>query len=332
MKIVALAALVACSALAAPRPARADDAAQPWAAGVTDAQKAAAQKLLDAGNALFLDKKYADALDRYQQAVAIWDHPAIRFNIVRCDIQLDRVVEATDNLQLALKYGAAPLEEAVYAEALAYEKLLAKQTGNVDVKCSQPGVKVTLDGQPLVTCPGTEARRVAPGNHQLVGVKVGFVPQTTEVIVLGGKHADVALELVPLDKAGKIVHRWPGWVPWVVFGGGLAVAAMGGVLEGVAEGDFHRYDDEVGVLCPTGCKAGEGAGDKNLAQLASEKQSAQRWNDAAVGVLVTGVAATATGAVLLYMNRGRTVYPDAVLPVVTPLPAGGGMASLVGRF
>ncbi len=92
-------------------------ASGPWADGVTDAQKAAARTRLDAGNARFLDKKYGEALEQYRQAVAIWDHPAIRFNMVRCLIQLERPVDAYDNLVLALTYGAAPLEEAVYLEA-----------------------------------------------------------------------------------------------------------------------------------------------------------------------------------------------------------------------
>src|SRR3954469_25031644 len=112
-----IAVAVAVIGLAAP--AHADT--PPWSVGVTDAQKAEAQKNLDAGNALFLDKKYAEALEKYRAAVAAWDHPAIRFNIVRCLIQLDKAVEASDNLKLALKYGSAPLEEAVYTEALSYE-------------------------------------------------------------------------------------------------------------------------------------------------------------------------------------------------------------------
>ena len=134
-------------------------------------KRPSAQKLLEEGNALFLKKDYAQALEKYKAAVGSWDHPAIRFNMVRCLIQLDRPVDASDNLALALKYGAAPLEEAVYTEALSYQKLLANQIGDLDVTCEQAGVKVTLDGQPLLDCPGKEHRRVAPGQHQLVGTE-----------------------------------------------------------------------------------------------------------------------------------------------------------------
>ena len=120
-------------------PAHADDTAAPWSQGVSADQKAAAHKLLEEGNAQFLEHHYADALDSYRRAVAKWDHPAIRFNIVRCLIQLDRPAEASENLEAALKYGKTPLEDAVYAEAIAYQKLLANQTGELEVSCAQAG-------------------------------------------------------------------------------------------------------------------------------------------------------------------------------------------------
>src|SRR5689334_16489633 len=106
-------AVVTAIAVAAPRAARAD---QPWAVGVSAEHKAQAQTLLEAGNAQFLERKYPEALATYQQALAIWDHPAIRFNVVRCLIQLGRPVEAYDNLEIALRYGEAPLESSVYEE------------------------------------------------------------------------------------------------------------------------------------------------------------------------------------------------------------------------
>ena len=292
--------------------ARAED--QPWAAGVTAAQKASAKTLLDAGNTLFLEKRYADALEQYRRAVGVWDHPAIRFNMVRCLIQLDHNVEAAENLALALKYGAAPLEEAVYAEALAYGKLLAKQVGDVEIRCTQAGVTITFDGKPVGTCPGATEQHASPGAHQLVGTRPGFLPKTTEVMVLGGERAQVEVSLIPLEKAAHIEHRWAAWIPWVVFGGGVAVAAMGGVLEVSASNRYSAYDDHLRTTCPTGCALD----DPRVATLTDEKRSAQRLDRVAVGVLAVGAAAAITGGVLFYLNRGRTVYPE-----VAPLPGGG---------
>ncbi len=301
------------------------DVGQPWATGVTASQRATAQQRLEAGNALFLDRKYAEALEEYKQAVAAWDHPAIRFNIVRCLIQLDRAVEAAENLKLALKYGSAPLEDTVYQEALAYDKLLANEIGDLEVSCAQPGVRVTFDGQPLATCPAKESRRVAPGPHQLVGTRDGLLTSTIEVIVIGGKHQDVHVSLKPLEQAARIEHRWPTWMPWVVFGGGFAVVAIGGIVELQASTNLGNFDQMVQHDCPNNCPAGTVS--------TGERSRGELENKIAVSVLTVGVATIATGVAMLYMNRGRTVYPHSIERVVdfTPLH-GGGALTLRGRF
>ena len=309
--------------------ARADT--QPWSVGVTEAKKAEAKKHLDAGNALFLDKKYSEALEKYKAAVAAWDHPAIRFNIVRCLIQLDKPVEASDNLKLALKYGAAPLEEAVYAEALAYDKLLANQIGDLSVSCSQPEVKLSLDGQPLATCPAKESRRVAPGPHQVVATGKGLLTKTVDVVVIGGKTQDVPVKLDPLRAGAHIEHRWSQWVPWVVFGTGFGIAAIGAVVDLSAASDMDSYDRTVAQNCAmTACPDG----DPRLAGVAGLKGDAETKSTIAVGVMIAGGATLAAGAVMLYLNRGREVYPSSVeklAPSVTPVP-GGATLSLGGSF
>lgn len=307
-------------AAAAPLTATADP--QPWSVGVSEAQKGSAKKQLDAGNALFLDKKYSEALERYKAAVAEWDHPAIRFNIVRCLIQLDKPVEASDNLKLALKYGAAPLEEAVYSEALAYEKLLANQIGDLAVSCSQPDVKVSLDGQPLATCPAKESRRVSPGPHQLVATGKGLLTKTVEVVVIGGRSQDVAVKLDPLRSGARIEHRWSSWVPWVVFGSGFGIAAIGAALDLSAASDRDSYDRTVAQNCAMlACPEG----DPRLAGVAGLDDRAATKSNIAVGVMIAGGATVAAGAVMLYLNRGREVYPSTVeklTPSVSPIPGG----------
>jgi len=318
--------VIAVAALA-PAVAHADD--QPWAVGVSDAQKAQAQKILEEGNQLFLKKDYAQALDKYKAAVAVWDHPAIRFNMVRCLIQLDRPVDASDNLALALKYGAAPLEEAVYNEALSYQKLLATQIGDLDVACDQPGVKVTLDGQPLLDCPGKEHRRVSPGQHQLVGTKDGFLTKTSEVVVIGAKAQDAKVSLVPLEKAAKVVHRYPTWMPWTVFGGGLVVAGFGGLIQYEASQSMASYDRQVTTNC-----AGTGCTPAQAAAFQGDRDAAQRDNKIAIGVIGVGAAGAILGGVLLYMNRGRTVYEEQQTPAIAlvPLREGGGALTFSGRW
>ncbi len=299
----------------------------PWSLGVSEAQKAKAQTFLEAGNALFLDKKYAEALEKYKSAVGEWDHPAIRFNIVRCLIQLERPVDASDNLKLALKFGAAPLEEAVYTEALSYDKLLANQITDLTIECTQSGVKLTLDGQHLATCPAKEARRVAPGEHQIVGTKDGLLTRTVEIVAIGGKQQTFAIKLDPLAKAARVEHRWSQWVPWAVFIGGFAVGGFGALTNVSAAQDMDRFDADIGTRCPTvACEPTSAERDR--------KSDAEFKTNLGVSLMIVGGATITTGAVMLYLNRGRTVYPTSVermTPSITPMP-GGAAFSLSGSF
>jgi hypothetical protein len=300
--------------------ARADE---PWKKGVTPDQMAQAQKILEAGNVLLLEKDYAKALERYNEAIAVWDHPAIRFNIVRCLIQLDRMDEASDNLERALQYGAAPLEDTVYSEALSYQNLLAKQIATLAVRCEQPQVAVTLDGKPLLQCPGAITRKLVAGPHQLVGKRDGFIPKTVDITAFGGKAEQVVLALDPIGSRGngKLVHKWPTWFPWVVVGAGVAVTGGGILVQRVA---IAQRDDYFAQLepCNPSCSPGFAQDSKDLATLE---------NRIAIGMIVVGGGAIVTGAVLVYLNRGRLVYEDKPMPTVSAT-ANGATVGVVGRF
>lgn len=310
--------------------ARADNppAQQPWTVGVSAEQKANARSLLDAGNELFIERKYAEALEQYRQAVKTWDHPAIRFNIVRCLIQLEKPLEAFEQVKLALAYGAAPFDDTIYNEAVSYEKLLANQIGELEVSCTQPGAALTLDGQPLPVCPGTHKQRVLPGPHQVVGTKQGFVPRTTELVVLGGKQDRVEVTLVPLAKVAKgarIEHRWPQWIPWTVFGSGFVIAGIGELLHLKATNDNDAYERLVERECPNGCTAGDV--DESL------QSRARIENGFGIGAMLLGAAVVVGGGVMIYMNRGETVYDvNEVQPArggrlgIVPLRDGGALS------
>ncbi|HTM18924.1 MAG TPA: hypothetical protein VL172_00385, partial [Kofleriaceae bacterium] len=289
-----------------PPPPPPEEKPTPWSEGVSAEQKAEAQRLLEQGNAAFVDGKLADALASYQQALKSWDHPAIRFNMVRTLIQLNRPLEAQENLEKALKYGAAPLEEGVYQEALTVQKLLANMIADVEVGCDQTGVTVTLDAEPLVACPGRQTRRLEPGKHLVISKKDGFLTDTKEVIVMGGKKESVSVKLIPLAKAGVEKRRWKSWKPWAVVGAGALVGGIGGLLQWQASSDMKAYEREVDQQCAeTGCTP------QQLDDLgfSADEHRALRENKIAIGLMAVGGASLVTGAVLVFMNRPYTVYP-----------------------
>jgi len=305
--VAALTVLVALCARAG-----ADNTGAPWAAGVSEANKTEANRLLEKGNALFLASKFADALALYREAVEAWDHPAIRFNIVRCLIQLDRTVEAAENLESTLRFGAAPLEDAVYTEALAYQRLLAKQIGDVTIECAQANVLVSLDGTRVATCPARETRRLSPGRHQVLGTGGGLLPRAMEIVVIGGEQQTVKVELEAVPLGGGADVRRFGKVVAYTGGGALAIAG------GLGLWAWRRYHAEFPDHClesPTGgaplCDP-TGADGLDRARLYGN-----------IASVTAGIGAVAVVAGLVVLWR----YPAKEhRTVVTPAASGAGLA------
>lgn len=315
--------------------------AQPWAQGVTEDQKSAAKTKLEEGNALYIATDYKGALAKYEEALKSWNHPAIRFNLVRCLVQLNEMVEADKNLQLALEHDKAPFTDEVWQEVLGFKKLLGNMVGTIEVGCKQDGAKLTFDGEPFIEkCPGNSTKRVKIGQHSVVATKEGFLTKEMPIVVVGGPTQQVDVTLTPLDKAAKVVHRFPTWIPWVVFGGGLAVTGVGVLLKIDAGNQMNAYDQDVAGSCAVnGCDLSPDPNDMDAVRVANrlndKRESAESRDKLAIGVIAVGAAGAAIGGVLLFLNRGRTVYEDpakAGAQVRVMPTTDGGMVSLSGRF
>jgi hypothetical protein len=307
-------------------PAR-DDA--PWAKGVSSERKAAAGKLLEAGNDLFVQNKHREALAKYQEAVASWDHPAIRFNMVRALIALDRPLEAYDSLEKALAYGKGPLEDHVYREALNYKQLLEGQIASVAIKCTQVGVKISLDDDAgFLSCPGSRTVRTRPGSHAIVGSQTGFLTQKLDLVALPGTEKVVEVTLLSLESATLTRSRWAAWKPWALAGGGAAVAGLGAFLEIRADHWLGEYDNGVKAQCggPAGCTAAQ------LGSLADLRSRGHLETTIAVPTMVVGGMALIGGIAGVIINRPHTVMRER-RPTVTPTlgPEGAGV-TLFGEF
>src|SRR5207249_2996934 len=155
----------------------------------------------------FEQDRYKDALPKYVEALALWDHPAIHYNAAVCLINLERPVEAYDHLLAALRYGAAPLGDKLYKDALNYKKALSGQVAPLAVSCAQSDAKVTLDGADLLACPSSVEKNVLASDHQLVAVKRGYETETRTIHLEPGKKTTLVIELKPLAASKKLVRR-----------------------------------------------------------------------------------------------------------------------------
>jgi len=296
--------------LALTRSVHADEAPEPWKVGVSDAQMVQAKQVLDEATELFVEHRYPEALERFRAALAIWDHPALRFDIVRCLIQLDRPLEAADNLDHALAYGKAALPGTTYEQALEFQKLLANQIGDLTVRCREPGVAITIDGRAMGPCPLDQTIRVVPGEHFIIGSKPGYLTETKTATVFGGKPTSITIAPVALANAGSEVRRWPVGVPWIVLGAGAVVTGAGALLRRQASDDMAAYDAAIRRDCrTTGCTVTMVDHALNL--------RARHENVAAIAIVSVGAAAAIAGGVMLYLNRTHIIYPE-----IEPAPGG----------
>lgn len=294
MRSVMLATLLAAMVLA-PGVARADDAEKPWVRGVSKELKAKAQSLLEQGNVLFLENRHKEALALYEKALAAWDHPAIRFNVVRALVVLDRPIAAQENLEKALAYGPEPLEDAVYREALNYQRLLAGMIGDLEIRCDQSGVTLRVNGAALMTCPGVHRQRMTPGKHVVSGSGDRLQARTIDAVVTPGKLESIEVKLAPLEQL--VAHyRWTPWKPWAVVGAGVVLVGVGAVFRVKARTESTEIEAIVQDRCQASCTPDQyGLGDRE----ARVDRNNALWTTG----LVVGATAVATGLTLVILNR-----------------------------
>ncbi|HUQ03953.1 MAG TPA: hypothetical protein VM261_15755 [Kofleriaceae bacterium] len=306
---------------------------RPWAAGVPEAEQQIALAGLERGNVEYAESRYAPAIAIYREALKHWDHPAIRFNVAVCLINLDQPIEARDELERALVFGEAPLGPDLYKQALTYRKLLDGQLAHITIRSTEPDAEVRLDGAFLFRAPGERTLWLRPGEHQLVATKADFLTYSETLSLHGGLTDTIDVRLMPFTSTTRTTRRWKPWKPYAVAGAGVLVAGFGGIAYALAARDYDRYDDEIREVCPRGCNAEEVEG---LGDVRAIKNRAETKQAFAVSLFVVGGAAVIAGGVGLYLNQPRTevVAPPAPPPVMPGVIVGPGgvMFTLDGGF
>jgi tetratricopeptide (TPR) repeat protein len=323
--LIALVASLSASTVVA-QPEEPGPGEKPWAEGVSEERQANALELFRTGNDLFERSEYREALEHYREAIDVWEHPAIFYNIAVCLVHLDQPLLAYDNLQKALEHGMAPLGNAVFTQAKTYEKLLANQIGSLAVSCTQKDVVVTVDGVELLRCPGTAKRRLTPGKHQVVGNKEGFIPHTSSVTVLPAEGVEMNLSLFAIQaitlQGQSLDRRWPAWRPWAVLAAGAAIVAVGVPFQLASDSNFKDYDAAIADLCQT-----QGCTPDDIPQDVADMQSRGRTqNRLAVSAWIAGGTIAAAGLALVLVNQPRVT--DKPSTTITPSVGPGGSVSL----
>lgn len=219
---------------------------------------------------------YAEALEDFNRAAALFDAPTIAIMQARTLVQLGRWLEGLDRYQQTARQTPSPADPAPFHDAVrqaaiegeALRKRLPQLTLVVDERV-QHEISVQLDGQPLPTLLLNTSRPINPGVHQLEASKGGvrFLERTIETAP--EQHLEIEIGVpfsatnrvsaapppppAPLRPAAAGAQEEPA--NWPLIGvatiGGLGAAGVVAttVLGSVAKG---RLDDKCGgtTRCP----------------------------------------------------------------------------------
>ncbi|MBN9682268.1 MULTISPECIES: carboxypeptidase-like regulatory domain-containing protein [unclassified Corallococcus] len=300
---------------------------RPWAQGISRTDQDASLALFGEGNALLKESIFVQAVEKYRQALARWDHPAIHYNLALALMNLDQPVEVHEHLVAALRFGPAPLEKEKYEYARNYKTLVEKQLARVAITCATPGATVTMDGQTLFVAPGRHEALVRPGAHSIVATMAGYLPSDQSRTLLPGETTTLDLKLFTSDDLIRYKRRWSGAMPWLVMGAGVAVAGGSAFLHLQSRDHFRAFESGIaecgGCVPPTA--------------VADERSKGNLMQTGAIAGYAVGGAVIVTGAVLAVLNQPKPyrIEPgqEAATVQVTPLlGAGSGGAVATFRF
>ncbi|MDX2012749.1 MAG: hypothetical protein SFW67_21295 [Myxococcaceae bacterium] len=281
---------------------RGQEPERPWAKGVPPAKQREALEIFRQGNSALKESQWRIAADRYRAALALWDHPAINYNLALALLQLDQPIETYERLVAALRFGAAPLDSDKFEQAQRYKALVEKQVATVEIVCDVEGAVVKLNGSVI---PNQYKGLVRAGPITVTATKEGFLTNEQSPTLYGGERRKLELTLVPAEQAVEYRRLFAAWIPWTVLGAGVALAGGGVGLHLSARNQFAAYDR--GIEGCTDAATGGCVPSLDLAAQASQGRSQQAGAMALYGI---GGAAIVTGAVLLYVNRLQPYRAD----------------------
>lgn len=149
----------------------------PWARDVSVQTRRQAAAHYDTAIRLVREARYAQSIDSFRRALALWDHPAIHLELGKALSNVGQAPEALTHLWAATRYGAGPVDpDSVDAVTRDARDLLDFKVAHLVVRSNEPGLTVKLGTTVILTGPGTWEGVVLPGVHEISAQRSGGRP------------------------------------------------------------------------------------------------------------------------------------------------------------
>jgi len=265
--------------------------------------------------ALFVQARYQhkqllrrEAMELYEQALALWDNPDIRWNLALVLDDTGDYVRAHEQLEAALRWGAALGTERLREVQDQIRALETRRLARIYADSTEPGANVKLDGRPWFQGAGRHSILVLPGTHYIASTKPGYFPITVEMPVDAGEWYRVTLRMT----ADRLIEtrRWEVWKPWSVFAAGIAAAAVGAGLEIEAFANRDRARAIADGCHTLACSP----------HFMTVYDRARTEDQIAFGAFAAGGIAVAVGLALAWLNQPHAHRTEAVSSPVEFIP------------
>jgi hypothetical protein len=175
----------------------------PAALAQTPEAKAEAQKKAREGQRLADSGHHDRALALFREAYAINQEPGYLYNIGIEYQALGRDVEAFNTFDRFLR-DVQKIPPEFIADANQQQRELRKRIGELEIRCTQEGARVTVDDREPQRTPLDEAVRVQAGSHRVTIQKDGFEPFQQAVSVTGGNKVRIEALMRPIPVKGAL--------------------------------------------------------------------------------------------------------------------------------
>lgn len=347
-----LASLIACAALLAPQPARAE---------ASSAEISAAKHAFESALAAEAEQRWADAALKLREAIAVKDTPGLRFHLAHCESELGHLLAASLEFDRALELlsrGAkAPDVQKLLGPARS-ELLQRLPRLTLEIPADVQAPLIAIDNHPYPESELALGVPLDPGSHELRVQAAGrraferaLTLKEGDRIVLpvvlpvaappGGPSAETAVEPQPASPtaAGTPAERGSSSAKLYLMIGESVLTAAGlglGIGYAVARGNASQHIDTAQARIDEAAPGNAAAcamPDAALSGVCSDLSAAISDHDRAVilsqvGFVTAGVGAAALLTTwLVYPNRTTSASGVSVQPV-----AGLGRLGLIGRF
>ena len=185
---VVFSALVALILLTATTPARAEN------------EKARAAILFKEGNRLRKERRFTEALEKYNEAYRIYPSFKIDLNRGLTLQDLGREPEAATAYQRFLYLGGRKITQKMKKRALHKLAMLQKRLALLEVQVDRPGAEVRIDGKVIGIAPLELPHYLGVGEHGVEVRAKGFQTFTKSLHLEAGQALTVEAVLKPLPK------------------------------------------------------------------------------------------------------------------------------------